>query len=549
MAPEMRYFSTRGGTETLSFEDAVLTGLAPNGGLYIPTHIPELPSDWQTKWAKLSFPELSHEILSLFVPTAVIPSEDLQSIINTAYGSFRSEKTTPIRQTGENEYVLELWHGPTWAFKDVALQFLGELFRYFLERRNEGKTEGKEELTVVGATSGDTGSAAIYGLRSKPSITIFILYPDGRISPIQEAQMATVTDENVHCVAVQDTDFDHCQSIVKTLFSDAQFNATHRLGAINSINWARILAQIVYYFSAYFQLPEAARQEGAKLQFVVPTGNFGDILAGWFAKKLGLPMEQLVVATNENDILERFFKTGRYEREDVAEATKGEAAETAAVNGSSDGQQAVSAVKATHSPAMDILLSSNFERLLYYLALETNASEGSEEENRTKAQATLNGWMNTLKTDGKVDLGQQVKEAAGRDFLAERVSDEQTLSEIRKYYQLPQYGPYVVDPHTAVGLAAQERAAKKATPGTTFITLSTAHPAKFSSAVELALSASDFPSFDFRRDVLPDELKKLEGLEKRVHKVRGEEGVRALIEKIKGQSKEQVDVSEGKGSI
>ncbi|WVR05001.1 threonine synthase [Kwoniella sp. DSM 27419] len=550
---EMRYFSTRGGSETLSFEEAVLTGLAPNGGLYIPTHIPSLPSDWQTRWAELSFPELSHEILSLFIPTSVIPSQDLSGIINTAYSSFRSDKTTPLRQTGEKEWVMELWHGPTWAFKDVALQFLGELFRYFLERRN-GKleSEGKEEreaLTVVGATSGDTGSAAIYGLRSKPSITIFILYPDGRVSPIQEAQMATVPDENVYCVAVQDSDFDTCQSIVKTLFSDKEFNAAHRLGAINSINWARILAQIVYYFSAYFQLPEAARAQDAKIQFTVPTGNFGDILAGWFAKKLGLPMGQLVVATNENDILERFFRTGRYEAED-APAAKDQAAETAAVNGSSDGQQATpaggSAVKATHSPAMDILLSSNFERLLFYLALETGASNGSLVEKRTEAQKTLNGWMSELKKNGKVDLGESVRDAAVQDFWAERVSDEETLAEIRKYYKLEKYGPYVVDPHTAVGLAAQERSARKSD-NTYWVTLSTAHPAKFSSAVELALSPSDFPEFSFRDTVLPDELKQLETLEKRVHKVRGEEGVRALIERVK--KGEKVVPGEGKGSI
>ncbi|KAE8538141.1 threonine synthase [Cryptococcus gattii VGV] len=547
MAQEMRYFSTRGGKETLSFEDAVLTGLAPNGGLYIPTHIPALPKDWKTRWAGLSFPELSHEILSLFVPTSVIPADDLQSIINTAYSSFRSPATTPIRQTGDKEYVLELWHGPTWAFKDVALQFLGELFRYFLERRNKGKTEDMEELTVVGATSGDTGSAAIYGLRSKPSITIFILYPDGRVSPIQEAQMATVPDANVYCVAVEDSDFDTCQSIVKTLFSDAEFNATHRLGAINSINWARILAQIVYYFSAYFQLPEEARNDGAKLQFVVPTGNFGDILAGWYAKKLGLPMEQLVVATNENDILERFFRTGRYEADEAMQ--QDQTAETAAVNGSSDGQQAVSAVKATHSPAMDILLSSNFERLLYYLALETNGTEGSDEEKRFKAQEKLNGWMSALKKDGKVDLGEDVRHAACKDFWAERVSDGQTLEQIQKYYKREKYGPYVVDPHTAVGLTAQERSAKKASPDTTWVTLSTAHPAKFSGAVELALSASEFPDFDFRRDVLPDELKKLEGLEKRVHRVKGEEGVRALIEKVKSTSHEKVDAEEGRGSL
>lgn len=261
-----------------------------------------------------------------------------------------------------------------------------------------------------------TPSAAIYGLRSKPSVTIFILYPDGRVSPIQLDQMATVPDANVYVVAVEDADFDACQSIVKTLFSDKAFNSAHRLGAINSINWARILAQIVYYFSAYFQLPADKRD---KVQFVVPTGNFGDILAGYYAKRLGLPMGELVVATNENDILERFFRTGRYAREDLP---SDQMAETAAVNGSSDGQQATpanSGVKATHSPAMDILLSSNFERLLFYLALETGSGE------RDDAQSKLKGWMDALKKDGKVDLGKDVQKVGSRDFWAERVSDEQ----------------------------------------------------------------------------------------------------------------------------
>ncbi|WWC69669.1 threonine synthase [Kwoniella pini CBS 10737] len=550
---EMRYFSTRGGSETLSFEDAVLTGLAPNGGLYIPTHIPELPLDWQNKWSNLKFEELSFEILSLFIPCTIIPSLELKEIIKKSYSKFKSEKTTPLRQTGEKEFVLELWHGPTWAFKDVALQFLGELFRFFLERRNnqlekDGKEE-REQLTVVGATSGDTGSAAIYGLRSKPSITIFILYPDGRISPIQEAQMATVPDENVYCVAVKDSDFDTCQSIVKTLFSDKEFNSTHRLGAINSINWARILAQIVYYFSAYFQLPKEAREKESKIQFSVPTGNFGDILAGWFAKKLGLPMDHLVVATNENDILNRFFKTGKYESEEIPE--KNQSFETSLVNGSSDGQQATpsssSSVKSTHSPAMDILLSSNFERLLYFLALDTiDSPSGNVEKDRTKAQEKLNGWMSELKKNGKVDLGEKIKDAAAKDFWSERVSDEQTLEEIKKYYKLPQYGPYVVDPHTAVGLAATERSQKKA-PNSYWVTLSTAHPAKFSSAVELALNPKEFPEFNFRETVLPEELKKLEQLEKRVHKVSGEAGVRELIERVK--KGEKIVPGEGKGSI
>lgn len=271
-------------------------------------------------------------------------------------------------------------------------------------------------------------SAAIYGLRSKPSVTIFILYPDGRVSPIQLDQMATVPDANVYVVAVEDADFDACQSIVKTLFSDKEFNSKHRLGAINSINWARILAQIVYYFSAYFQLPEDKRE---KVQFVVPTGNFGDILAGYYAKRLGLPMGELVVATNENDILERFFRTGRYAREDLPNGEE-QVAETAAVNGSSDGQQATGGasgegVKATHSPAMDIMLSSNFERLLFYLAQETGTGE------RKDAQDRLKGWMDALKKDGKVDLGKDVQAVGSRDFWAERVSDDQVSAVLTKF--------------------------------------------------------------------------------------------------------------------
>ena len=505
--------------------------------LYIPSQIPTLPSDWEDKWSTFSFPELSEAILSLFISPNCIPPSDLRQILDKSYSTFRSPLTTPIRQTGENEYVLELWHGPTYAFKDVALQFVANVMAYFLARRNKDLPESKQEqLTVLGATSGDTGSAAIYGLRSKPSITIFILYPDGRVSPIQLAQMATVPDSNVYCVAVEDADFDDCQTIVKNLFSDPTFNAAHRLGAINSINWARILAQIVYYFSAYFQLPVDKRN---KVQFVVPTGNFGDVLAGWYAKRLGLPMGELVVATNENDILERFFRTGRYAREDLPE--EGQAKETAIVNGSSDGQQSSSRVKATHSPAMDILLSSNFERLLYYVALETG--EGS----RSDAQKRLKGWMDELKKHGEVNLGDKVRKAAIRDFWAERVSDKQTLEQIQRYYKAEEYGPYVVDPHTAVGLAAQERSSQKVSSETTWVTLSTAHPAKFSEAVELALDNKQFPDFDFRGTVLPDELKALETMKKRIYKVKGEEGVKKLMESVK---KGEVNVNvEGIGSI
>jgi threonine synthase len=346
-----------------------------------------------------------------------------------------------------------------------------------------------------------------------PPRAIFILYPDGRVSPIQEAQMATVPDANVYCVAVEGSDFDTCQAIVKNCFGDREFNASHRLGAVNSINWARILAQIVYFFQAYFLLPEAARKAGG-IKFSVPTGNFGDILAGWFAKRLGLPVDRLVVATNENDILARFFRTGRYEPDSTT-----------------DGE-----VKATYSPAMDILLSSNFERLLWYLAHDTQEPEvqaKSVEERRAAAQATLNGWMDDLKKHRKADMGEKVLALARTEFDAERVSDQETLDEIKKYYTFPApYGPYVIDPHTAVGLATTDRVAERY-PGGTWVTLSTAHPAKFSEAVELALTKDEFPNFAFAKDVLPEQLAALEGMKRRVYKVQGEDGVRELIEKVK----------------
>lgn len=296
----------------------VLTGLAPNGGLFIPSSIPSLPPNWQTEWSSLPFTSLALEIYSLFISPDEIPRQKLLSLIEKSYASFRHPEVAPLKELqGEGKgkgWVLELWHGPTFAFKDVALQFLGNLFEYFLQRRNSASSSTKRQrITVVGATSGDTGSAAIYGLRNKLDISIFILHPQNRVSPIQEAQMTTVLDPNVFNLAVKGT-FDDCQDIVKELFGDERFNREYKLGAINSINWARILAQIVYYFSSYFALRKRlGLQDGEEVvvQYVVPTGNFGDILAGFYAKKLGLPMgggqgtPGLVIATNANDILTR----------------------------------------------------------------------------------------------------------------------------------------------------------------------------------------------------------------------------------------------------
>lgn len=501
----MKYFSTRGGSDRLSFEDTVLTGLAPNGGLYIPEHIPSLPSDWQEKWKSLPFVDLAVEVLSLYISEDEISREDLRKLLEKSYSTFRHPEITPLQKLDDKLFVLELFHGPTFAFKDVALQFLGNLFEYFLVRRNAKRSSGeqKENLTVVGATSGDTGSAAIYGLRNKENISIFILHPKGRISPIQQAQMTTITDANVHNIAVKGS-FDDCQDIVKVLFGDKEFNKKHRLGAVNSINWARILAQTVYYFLSYLHIQ--ATSPGAQIQYVVPTGNFGDVLAGYYAKRMGLPMDKLVIATNSNDILARFWKSGRYERvEPEAEAV------TTPPNGTPDGNQPAVGAQETLSPAMDILVSSNFERLLWYLAYE-----GEEGGSVDTACAVVDGWMKTVKSNGRVEVPQKALELARRDFTAERVSDDQTLTTIRKFYEAEP--SYVADPHTAVGLTAAQTIASGPTLNSPIqVSLSTAHPAKFSEAVATALKSS--PTFSFDRDVLPEEFRGLLQKQQRVIEV------------------------------
>ena len=315
-----QYRSTRSSDkETKSFEAAVIQGLATDGGLFIPPRIPQVSQETLfNQWSKLSFQDLAFEIMRLYISEDEIPNDDLKKLINKSYSTFRSTDITPLVKnvTGINKehlHILELFHGPTYAFKDVALQFVGNLFEYFLERNNKGLPEDqKKKITVVGATSGDTGSAAIYGLRGKKDVSVFILYPTGRISPIQEQQMTTVADKNVQTLSVKGT-FDNCQDIVKAIFGDKEFNSRHNVGAVNSINWARILAQMTYYFYSYFK---ATNGVPGKVKFIVPSGNFGDILAGYFAKKMGLPVEKLVIATNENDILYRFLKTGVYERYD-----------------------------------------------------------------------------------------------------------------------------------------------------------------------------------------------------------------------------------------
>lgn len=515
-----KYLSTRGASSGLSFEDVVLKGLASDGGLFIPEHIPALPANWESEWRNLSFEELAFQIMSLYISESEIPANDLKDIINRSYSAFRHPERTPLVEldSKKNLHLLELFQGPTSSFKDVALQTLGNLFEYFLVRKNQGK-EGKERhhLTVIGATSGDTGSAAIYGLRGKKDVSIFILFPDGRVSPIQEAQMTTVLDANVHNLTVQGS-FDDCQDIVKALFADPELNSTHNLAAVNSINWARILAQMTYYFYSYFSLTKTpGYNKDSKMRFVVPSGNFGDIMAGWFAKRMGLPAERLVIATNENDILDRFFRSGGHYTKDAG-----------------------SGVKETHSPAMDILVSSNFERLLWFLAFETDSAT-SEDERRKNACQSVSNWLNQLKSQGGFSVPTAVLEGAKADFESERVSNDETIAQIRSTYtssfptnatpgsaKSSKTGGYILDPHSAVGVAASLRSGER-NPAISHISLSTAHPAKFVSSVDLALRDQDGYNFE---EVLPEELVGIEQRESRSTPVpagSGWQGVRELV--------------------
>jgi threonine synthase len=394
------------------------------------------------------------------------------------------------------------------------------------------RTTERHHLTVVGATSGDTGSAAIYGLRGKKDVSVFILHPKGRVSPIQEAQMTTVLDKNVHNLAVTGT-FDDCQDAVKEMFRDEDINSTLNLGAVNSINWARILAQIVYYFHSYFSLVKSSTnfKVGDKVRYVVPTGNFGDILAGYFAYRMGLPIDKLVVATNENDILDRFWKSGKYQKKE----THGPAAEGGIPK---DGVKAhEDGAKETLSPAMDILVSSNFERLLWFLAYEVAGTTTalSDEWHRKQAGQCVARWLDQLKKTGGFSLvgadagettDQEVHAAATRDFESERVSDSQTLDTIKQYFNKLDY---VLDPHSAVGVAASLRSIQRA-PTVPHISLSTAHPAKFAGAVEMALK--DQPGFSFEEKVRPEEFKGLESREKRVTDVANDwKTVREIVKK------------------
>ncbi|MBF0382962.1 MAG: threonine synthase [Magnetococcales bacterium] len=417
----MHYISTRGGVAPVTFSKAVMMGLATDGGLLLPEKIPTIDQATLIEWSNLSFADLAKQVIGQFVDDNDIPKVELDRLIDNSFASFNHPDVTPVVKVGDR-YILELFHGPTLAFKDVALQFLGNLFEYILAQQGG-------QLNIVGATSGDTGSAAIYGVRGRKGIQIFILHPSGRVSPIQERQMTTVLDDNVHNIAIKGT-FDDGQAIVKQLFNDLDFKKQYQLGAVNSINWARILAQIVYYFYAWGRVSSGTSRA---VTFSVPTGNFGDIFAGYMAQRMGLPIENLILATNRNDILSRFFNTGTYRAGTVAP---------------------------TISPSMDIQISSNFERYLYYLL-----DEDSEKLKLLMAQ---------LDSEGGFSVEDEIMAKTKPLFWARAVSEEETLATIKTVCD---EDGYILDPHTAVGVcAAKDRSGA--------ICLATAHPAKFGQAVE-----------------------------------------------------------------
>jgi threonine synthase len=433
----MEYLSTRGGDANRSFEDVLLAGLAPDGGLYVPEHWPVLTAEEWRMLRNRPWPEVALAVMRPFMGDFLAP-EELLALIREAAGSFDHAAVTPLKQLDDSLWLLELFHGPTLAFKDVAMQILARLMDVALERRDQ-------RVTIIGATSGDTGSAAIEAFRHSRRADIFILHPHGRVSEVQRRQMTTVDAPNVHNIAIKG-DFDDCQALVKAMFNDAAFRRRHNLAGVNSINWARILAQVIYYATSALALGAPHRP----LAYTVPTGNFGDIFAGYVARRMGLPIERLVIATNVNDILHRTLTSGRYE---------------------------VAGVTPTSSPSMDIQVSSNFERLLFD-ALERDAAalrrlmEGLAQSGAFEIPAAALQRMRTIFASGRAD------EADVRETIS------RTLAETGE----------IVDPHTAVGLHV---ARGHLSEGWTMVSLATAHPAKFPEAVAEATG---------RRPELPERL-------------------------------------------
>ena len=435
----MKYISTRGQTERMDFSDVLLMGLAPDGGLMLPESYPQVDSATLNKWRKLSYPELAFEIMRLFATD--IDEADLKDIINRTYTKevFGSDDIVPVRQLEDDLYILGLSNGPTLAFKDVAMQFLGNAFEYVLKKKGK-------RLTIIGATSGDTGSAAEYALRGKDNIEVFMMSPHGKMSEFQRAQMYSLTDANIHNIAIKGM-FDDCQDIVKALQQDADFKAKYSLGTVNSINWGRILAQIVYYFKAYFAVTDDNEQ---KISFCVPSGNFGNICAGHIAREMGLPVDRLIVATNENDVLNDFFNQGVY--------TPRPADKT----------------YVTSSPSMDISKASNFERFVYLLL----------EKDSNRVHELFDG----VKTGKGFDLSDVLDAVNSRyGFAAGKSTHQDRLNTIKSVYE--NYND-LIDPHTADGVKVARELQKE---GEVIVCAETALPAKFAETITEAVGQLDIP--------------------------------------------------------
>ncbi|XHS76431.1 threonine synthase [Burkholderiaceae bacterium UC74_6] len=452
----MKYRSTRGDPALRSFSEILLEGLAPDGGLYLPEHYPQVDDATLTKWRSLSYAELAFEVLTLYIDD--VPAEDLRALVKRTYTAkvFGTKEIVPLKKLSDGISLEALSNGPTLAFKDMAMQLLGQLFEYELGRRGE-------TLNILGATSGDTGSAAEYAMRGKKGVNVFMLSPHGRMSPFQQAQMFSLQDANIHNLAVEGV-FDDCQDIVKAVSNDLDFKRKYRIGTVNSINWARLLAQVVYYFAGYFQ---ATRTNAEKVSFCVPSGNFGNVCAGHVARMMGLPIAQLVVATNENDVLDEFFRTGTYAPRGAAQTHE------------------------TSSPSMDISKASNFERFVFDLLGRDGA----------RTRSLFGGGAFTLSADAHARI-------ASFGFTSGRSTHADRLATIKRCWEA--HG-VLIDTHTADGLKV---ALEKHQPGVPMIVLETALPAKFAETIREAVGfepprpagLENIESLPKRFDVVPADM-------------------------------------------
>jgi threonine synthase len=421
----MKYISTRNSSKEYNFEEVFIKGLADDGGLFIPKTIKKFSNDDLNQLSKLNYQELAKKIILPFIGSFMSKNE-LSNIVDKSYSVFRKDNVVDLIEIDEIK-VLELFHGPTLAFKDIAMQLLGNFYEYYLKKNNK-------VINVIVATSGDTGAAAIDAIKGKNNMNIFVLHPNNKVSPVQRKLMSTVKEKNVFNLAIEGN-FDDCQNLVKSMFADKEFSTSINMSGVNSINWARIIAQTVYYFYSYFLV-----QKKQPINFSVPTGNFGDVYAGYLSKKMGLPIDKLIVATNQNDILHRAISEGKYETESVLE---------------------------TISPSMDIQIASNFERLIYDL--------NNFDDIKTK------NVMDKIKNEGKYIISKNELEKIGKDFLSARMSEKEILNVIKDVYEKK---GVILDPHSAIGFGV----IKKVNLNGNNVVLATAHPCKFPDAIDRSIN-------------------------------------------------------------